>query len=835
MLVLCAVILNALLLQGVKAKGESALAKTCPPPDVPENAKLVRKVTNFTIGSTVKMVCDTGFFRRGRRSRMKCLPNRQWTKSDFSCVARSCGDPGSPTTGGERHGWSFQFRDTVNFTCFAGYVLVGPKTRTCLATGWSEVQPSCSPIQCKEPPKVVGASVMESTNGFLYEAQVHYMCRQGYQMQGSATLTCGPNGEWIGETPNCKVIVCEDPGIPLHGSRNGSKVFNYKAKLSFQCNKGFILYGAHERTCSEDGKWTGPQPYCVECAGVGTPVFIRKGYFFTRGLVKAKRGNVVTVSTAPKDKEKNVVILGRGTQHYAIVEDKVPSPKYVFIGTRVLAMHVDNERYAFAVVTRIKDGKYWVRFEHDNQRRKFTIDFIRILYPPTFCATCPAPEEPYSGIRLISSGEFIPGSEVMYVCETNTELVGSDKRKCLPSGLWTGQQPTCQAIGCRDIDVLPPENGKRVGNDFSVGSTVTYSCNQGYELIGDIVLTCQTDRQWSRMVPICKDLCDRQQCEPWKKCVYNISSESTTCECRKSTDCLGRFQQICGSDAKTYNNDCIMKATACREGRTIEKVANGSCTPASICQIVPKSVCRGFFRNYYYNTTSRKCEEIIAGGCHPSGWNGFSTKQECNRTCSVNICDQPVDPGPCFANVSHWAFNRKAGRCKLFKYGGCFGNENNFDSEKKCNQRCPPTAPAKRKKVCGKCPSKKIIEVCKESTFGLIGKMEQELPNDPTMKRARYRIIIDEVLKLKNSTGSLSARSAVISVQNVKALTCPCTSFPKFKFVLLGKVVLDSSESATELNIIVKRPAVVRKWNKEFVKKLRKSCAKYFTDLETAE
>ena len=62
------------------------------------------------------------------------------------------------------------------------------------------------------------------------------------------------------------------------------------------------------------------------------------------------------------------------------------------------------------------------------------------------------------------------------------------------------------AIGCRDIDVLPPENGKRVANDFSVGSTVTFSCNQGYELIGDTVSTCQTDRQWSRMVPICKGM-----------------------------------------------------------------------------------------------------------------------------------------------------------------------------------------------------------------------------------------------------------------------------------------------------------------------------------------
>ena len=123
----------------------------------------------------------------------------------------------------------------------------------------------------------------------------------------------------------------------------------------------------------------------TECAGVGTAVFIRKGSFFMHGLVKAKRGNVVTVSTAPKEQEKNVVILGRGTQHYAIVEDKVPSPKYVFIGTRVLAKHVDTERYAFAVVTRIKDGKYVVTFQHDMQRRTLTIDFIRILYPPTFC------------------------------------------------------------------------------------------------------------------------------------------------------------------------------------------------------------------------------------------------------------------------------------------------------------------------------------------------------------------------------------------------------------------------------------------------------------------
>lgn len=58
-------------------------------------------------------------------------------------------------------------------------------------------------------------------------------------------------------------ITCADPGVPQHGSRNGSGDFKYGAKVSFRCNKGYIIYGSYERSCGGEGEWTGVQPYCV--------------------------------------------------------------------------------------------------------------------------------------------------------------------------------------------------------------------------------------------------------------------------------------------------------------------------------------------------------------------------------------------------------------------------------------------------------------------------------------------------------------------------------------------------------------------------------------------
>ena len=96
----------------------------------------------------------------------------------------------------------------------------------------------------------------------------------------------------------------------------------------------------------------------------------------------------MTVLTQPSDEEEDVVILGRGTQHYIIVQDKVPPPKDIFLGTKVIAKHPNTAKYTFAKVNSINDEKYSVTFEDKRgTTATLTIDSIRTLDPPRFCGT----------------------------------------------------------------------------------------------------------------------------------------------------------------------------------------------------------------------------------------------------------------------------------------------------------------------------------------------------------------------------------------------------------------------------------------------------------------
>ncbi|XP_063977101.1 axotactin isoform X2 [Diachasmimorpha longicaudata] len=51
-------------------------------------------------------------------------------------------------------------------------------------------------------------------------------------------------------------------------------------------------------------------------------------------------------------------------------------------------------------------------------------------------------------------------------------------------------------------------------------------------------------------------------------------------------------------------------------------------------------------------------------------------------------CLVKTDSGPCKHYIHKWTFSKAEGKCKIFVYGGCLGNENRFNSQLECLQHC---------------------------------------------------------------------------------------------------------------------------------------------------
>ena len=94
-------------------------------------------------------------------------------------------------------------------------------------------------------------------------------CDTGFYLSsGSATLTCGADGNWVGEpqcSQNCGILTLDD------GSASGRCDGNVGDSCSLSCDANFLLHvdGAViagsfvTRTCNPDGTWTGTMPVCL--------------------------------------------------------------------------------------------------------------------------------------------------------------------------------------------------------------------------------------------------------------------------------------------------------------------------------------------------------------------------------------------------------------------------------------------------------------------------------------------------------------------------------------------------------------------------------------------
>lgn len=72
------------------------------------------------------------------------------------------------------------------------------------------------------------------------------------------------------------------------------------------------------------------------------------------------------------------------------------------------------------------------------------------------------------------------------------------------------------------------------------------------------------------------DACKDIKCDNFAVCQV-MSAGQAKCVCPDESKCSRTMNLVCGSDGKSYLNECVMKARACKGNKSIQVQSQGYC------------------------------------------------------------------------------------------------------------------------------------------------------------------------------------------------------------------------------------------------------------------
>nr|CAD2187098.1 unnamed protein product [Meloidogyne enterolobii] len=205
--------------------------------------------------------------------------------------------------------------------------------------------------------------------------------------------------------------------------------FLFNSIAEYGCDLGYILIGPSQRRCQGNKEWSGSRPICRPLLWPST----RNPY------------SIYKLSPTPSINEDNEL---DSEAHYSCISGYRDTSQ----SKNKIKCSLNNKGIAF-----------WEE-------------------PKIVCKAqeCQDPGIPLNGFRSGDNLQF--PHTIEFSCAPGFNLVGSVQRMCTSVGEWSGEQPLCKPIECpRPTD---PLHGAVIGSSLSFQSVVTYSCNDGYRLVG---------------------------------------------------------------------------------------------------------------------------------------------------------------------------------------------------------------------------------------------------------------------------------------------------------------------------------------------------------------
>ncbi|WAR28880.1 SVEP1-like protein [Mya arenaria] len=552
--------------------------------DIPRNTYIEKGMNSKHIyKDNVTFVCKEGFTMIGDAI-ITCQANKSWTSLP-SCAPVNCTNVVLPSHSGiitDNHSEMLVYNDSLTLFCDNGYDLNGSSEVWCLHDGnWTQF-PSCDPVRCEKLLWPVNSVInMNLTNLLVYNESISIECINGYQLNGSDTVTCLSDGN-LTDVPNCDPVVCKQFTVPDFSKRMGMAVNDIATEyyvndtVIFECLTNYVMFGNANVTCLFDGNWS-PLPKCVNCQNFtvddGTViieqpeavVMCSTGFVLdgndTMGIgqrYKANGNEYLTVACSSSGKWNDSVVCNPVvcTNNHVLNSGYILSDllnEYDF-NTSVTVACADNyTMFGEGIVTCLADGN-WSSIPKCVQCSEFEIE---------------------NGTVNISQ----PVAKVM--CDTGFILDDNDTVICKEDGNWTAL-PVCKRIPCPNFNLTQMAYADRNITNNVFGDILTISCGIGYKANGQeyVKVACNSSGKWNDSVD-CDPVICRGNDTPANAYILNGSSNELSFNTSENYTMFGEDTVTCLADG---NLSSIPKCVQCPEF----EIENGT---VNISQPVAEVMC----------------------------------------------------------------------------------------------------------------------------------------------------------------------------------------------------------------------------------------------------
>ncbi|XP_052273396.1 uncharacterized protein LOC127873560 [Dreissena polymorpha] len=398
----------------------------------------------------------------------------------------TCTDCGDPTVSfGEVNHTSSSVGSVVSVVCEYGRKLVGDSVIVCQENGnWTNT-PFCSLIDCGNPTPINGAT--NGTSHYL-DAVLHVSCKTGFALSGNSIIRCQSNSTWT-DYPVCTVVDCKELNIVNMTIDVGNKT-TYGQIALVSCKPDFTPRGSWTVRCEASGVWNYthvPQCELIHC-GVAA---------ISNGSVNDTTSTVGTVVHVECNYGRQLIgdslrvcqLNGEwtGSPSCILIECDDPSPDNGIVnGT---SRFLDDVLSVSCNTGFTLTGNSVIHCQSD---RTWSDN------PNCIIVDCDLLLISNMIINIANVTTYGHMAEVR--CKPDFTPLGVWTVKCEASGVWNQTHvPKCELIDCGDPT---PIKGLVNSSVTSVNTVVSVSCENGYIMSGDSVITCLRNGLWSGN-PIC--------------------------------------------------------------------------------------------------------------------------------------------------------------------------------------------------------------------------------------------------------------------------------------------------------------------------------------------